>query len=73
MRVHINKLSAEGDTLVTTVEGDQIRPTLQELFALPQHFVAIENDVVHSIEEAMNRLEGMEEAQVLIGKQVAGG
>ena len=73
MRIHINKLSPEGDTLVSTVEGDQIKPTLQELLDLPEHFVAIENDVVHSIDEAMTRLAGLEEAQVLIGKQVAGG
>ena len=73
MKVHINKLSPEGDTLVTTVEGEQVRPAIQELFNLPKHFVAIENDVVHSIEEAMDRLAGMEEAQILIGKQVAGG
>ena len=73
MRIHINKLSQEGDTLVTTVEGSQVRPALQELFDLPKHFVAIDNDVVHSIDEAMDRLSGLEEAQVLIGKQVAGG
>ena len=74
MRIHVNKLSKEGDTLVTTVEGEErVRDKLQELLNLPLHFVAIEDEVVHSINEAMEKVMGLEEADVLIGRQVAGG
>ena len=74
MRIHVNKLSKEGDTLVTTVDGEErVRDKLQELLNLPLHFVAIEDEVVHSINEAMEKGMGLEEADVLIGRQVAGG
>ena len=74
MRIRVNKLSKEGDTLVTTVDGEErVRDKLQELLNLPLHFVAIEDEVVHSISEAMEKVMGLEEADVLIGRQVAGG
>ena len=74
MRIRVNKLSKEGDTLVTTVEGEErVRNKLQELLNLPLHFVAVKDEVVHSISEAMEKVMSLEEADVLIGKQVAGG
>ena len=74
MRIHVNKLSKEGDTLVTTVEGEErVMEKLQELLNLPLHFVAVEDEVVHSISEAMEKVSSLEEADVLIGRQVAGG
>ena len=74
MRIRVNKLSKEGDTLVTTVEGEErVRNKLQELLNLPLHFVAVEDEVVHSISEAMEKVISLEETDVLIGKQVAGG
>ena len=73
MRIQISKLSSQGDTLMATVEGDKVRPAIEELLRMPRHFVAIENNIVHTIDEAMLHLEGLEEGHVLDGQQVAGG
>ena len=74
MRIRVNKLSKEGDTPVTTVEGEErVRNKLQELLNIPLHFVAVADEVMPSISEAMEKVMSLEETDVLIGKQVAGG
>ena len=74
MRIHVSRLSTEGDTFVTTVEGDdEVKRKFKELLSLRMHFVAVENEVVHSVGHAMELVASLEEVDVIIGKQVAGG
>jgi len=74
MRIKVCKLSREGDSTLAIVEGpEKIQVSLEELFSYPAHFVAVDGQVVFSVEDAMQRIGQTEESEVLIGKQVAGG
>ena len=73
MNILVRKLSSKGDT-PTLVEGDkEVVATLAELLALPHHLVAVEGEVVKTVDEALARIGALAEAEVILARQVAGG
>ena len=74
MRVIIRQLSHEGDTMVAEVEGkEEVQSKLEELFSLPHHFVAVNGIIVTDTREAMESISAVQESEIIVGKQVAGG
>ena len=74
MKIVVRQLSHEGDTMVAEVEGrEAVQAKIEELLSLPHHFVAINGTILTDTREAMESISAVEESEVIVGKQVAGG
>ncbi len=74
MKLTISKLTKQGDTEIVVVEGEQeVESALRQLFDLPEYFVAIDGEVIHTYEEARSKVWELGDSEVLLGKPVSGG
>ena len=73
MKAIVRRLGRKGDTVAVFEDEVAIRGVVVKVLRSTGLFLAVEGEVVHDAGVAMEKVAAVHEAEIIVGRQVAGG